>query len=79
MIDSIISGWRNFIDKSEVTEKVAMKRASICAQCEYAKKGKLLLFLKDSLSEIEGMYCSDCGCPLSPKVRSNDNCPNDKW
>jgi hypothetical protein len=79
MIKDILSGWTNFIDKSEVTEEIAKERAEICATCEHAKKGMLLTFIKDSLKNIEGHYCNDCGgCPLSAKVRTkNDVC--EKW
>ncbi|MHA2088257.1 MAG: hypothetical protein ACW972_08265 [Promethearchaeota archaeon] len=78
-INDIISGWSNFIDKSEVTEEIAKQRAEICSKCEHAKKSMLLGFVKDELKEVEGYYCSDCfGCPLSAKIRTkNDIC--EKW
>lgn len=78
-IKVILEGWKNFIDKSEVTEKVAEGRAAICGQCPLAKQGKLLTFVNDSLTEIQGAYCGACKCPLSAKVRSSDICPNGKW
>jgi ribosomal protein L37E len=78
-VKNIITGWKNFISKSEVTEKLATKRAEVCAACPNAKQGKLLAFIKDSLKEIEGAYCNSCGCPLSAKIRSNDICPENKW
>ena len=79
MIEDILSGWKNYLNKSEVTEEIAKKRAATCATCEHAKKGVLLTFVKDSLKEIQGHYCNDCGgCPLSAKVRTkNDVCK--KW
>ena len=78
-INDILSGWSNFIDKSEVTEETAKQRAKICSECEHAKKSMLLGFIKDELKEVEGYYCNDCGgCPLSAKVRTkNDIC--EKW
>jgi len=70
----IASGWKNFIDKTEVNEKVAIERALICSKCKYAKKSMLLAFIKDDLKEVEGYYCSDCGgCPLSAKIRTKNN------
>lgn len=78
-IENILSGWKNFIDKSEVIEEEATRRADICSACPHAKEGKLLAFIKDSLQEIQGHYCSICNCPLSAKVRSNDVCPKEKW
>ncbi|MXN91293.1 hypothetical protein GR160_08630 [Flavobacterium sp. Sd200] len=79
MVKEILSGWKNYLERSEVTEAVAQKRAAICAACPYAKHGKLLAFIKDSLTEIEGAYCNICKCPLSAKVRSTDICPKNKW
>jgi len=75
----ILTGWKNFIDKSEVVEQVAKDRAAICSACPHAKQGKILAFIKDTLKEVEGAYCDQCGCPLSAKVRSSDICPKQKW
>lgn len=79
MIRKFLTGWKNFIDKSEVVETVARHRAAICAGCPNAMQGKLLAFIKDELTEIQGAYCKACGCPLSAKIRSNDICPENKW
>ncbi len=79
MIKNILTGWKNYLRKSEVTEAVAKERAALCAVCPHAKHGKLLTFVKDTLKEVEGAYCNQCGCPLSAKVRSNDICPINKW
>lgn len=78
-ITKILSGWKNFITKPEVAENLARQRAAHCAACPHAKHGLLLAFIKDSLIEVEGAYCSLCKCPLSAKVRSNDVCPLNKW
>ena len=79
MLQDIINGWKNYFLKSHVSDEVAVKRAQVCAGCPYAKKGRILSFLKDELQEIEGVYCTKCGCPLSAKVRSTDICPIHKW
>jgi hypothetical protein len=79
MLKEILSGWKNYLNKSEVTETIAVSRARVCSICPHAKQGKLLAFVKDTLKEVEGAYCSACGCPLSAKVRSNDICPKNKW
>ena len=79
-LKDILSGWSNFIDKSEVTEEKATQRGLICSTCEYAKFSTMLnTFVKDELKTVKGYYCSDCGgCPLSAKVRTNkDICK--KW
>lgn len=79
MIKNILSGWKNYLDKTDVTENVAKERATHCATCPHAKQGKLLAFVKDHLTEVEGAYCNLCKCPLSAKVRSTDICPINKW
>jgi hypothetical protein len=79
MLQEILSGWKNYLVKSEVAEAVAQERAFICAACPNVRHGKLLTFTNDSLKEIEGTYCSICKCPLSAKVRSTDICPIQKW
>lgn len=76
---NILDGWKNYLDKSEVTEKKAELRAIVCAKCPSKKHGKLLTFVKDDLKEVEGFYCKECGCPLSAKIRSRDKCPLGKW
>lgn len=76
---NILSGWKNYLEKSEVTEAIARQRATVCRICPNAKTGMLSAFIKDSIKEIKGTYCALCGCPLSAKVRSNDICPENKW
>lgn len=79
-ISNILNGWQNFIDKSEVSEKLAKDRAEYCSVCPKAKKGMLTAFINDSLTEIKGMYCDVCMCPLSAKIRSIDEkCPLELW
>lgn len=74
-VKDIISGWSNFIERSEVTEEIAKERGVICSTCEHAKHSKLLtVFVKDELKTVQGYYCSDCeGCPLSAKIRTKNN------
>jgi hypothetical protein len=79
LTNKILSGWKNYITKPEVTEIIAKQRAAICTTCPQAKQGKLLAFIKDNLAEVEGAYCAVCKCPLSAKVRSNDTCPQGRW
>ena len=79
-IKNIISGWQNFIVKSEVTEKLAEQRAEHCIKCSELKHGEVLAMIKDDLKEIESHYCAKCMCPLSAKIRSkNETCPLSKW
>lgn len=79
-IKNILNGWLNFIEKSEVTEEIAEKRAMHCAKCVECKEGKLLALIKDDLKEIEGFYCALCYCPISAKIRSElETCPKGLW
>ncbi|KOS07002.1 hypothetical protein AM493_13895 [Flavobacterium akiainvivens] len=78
-ISKILSGWKNYLAKAEVPETLAKQRAAHCAACPHAKHGKLLAFIKDNLTQVEGAYCNLCKCPLSAKVRSTDVCPINKW
>jgi len=83
-LSNILNGWHNFLSKSEVSERLASKRAMECIGCPHAKKEMLTAFIKDDLVEIEGYACTKCHpilhCPLSAKLRSlNEKCPIDKW
>jgi hypothetical protein len=79
-LDNIINGWKNFILKSEVTELIAVERAIKCVECRHAKNGFLTAFINDDLKQIKGVYCEKCKCPLSAKLRSeNEKCPIGKW
>lgn len=77
---AILSGWNNYLSKSEVSEAKAKYRAMWCIDCPSLKHGKLLAMIKDDLKEIEGHYCDECKCPISAKIRSNfESCPKDLW
>lgn len=79
-IKNILNGWQNFIAKSEVSELIAVQRGQHCLECVELKEGRLLNLIKDEFKEIEGFYCGVCHCPLSAKLRSeNETCPLGKW
>lgn len=80
----VISGWKNFIIKSEVIESEALKKAEVCAKCPLIEKAWLLSFVKETneFKDIEGYRCGICKCPTSALIRSKDKvCPHDppKW
>lgn len=81
MIKDIINGWKNYLVDDPVIDAIAKQRAKVCEVCPEAKKGKFTAVLKDyKQHEIEGKYCGVCKCPLSAKVRSeNEKCPLEKW
>ena len=75
-LKNILNGWSNFMSKSEVIEMVAVGRATHCVDCKEAKHSKTIkAFVKDDLKEIEGFVCGLCNCPLSAKLRSENETP----
>lgn len=79
-LNAILTGWEAFVNKSEVSEKLAKERALVCSTCEFAKKSKLIGLLKDEIVEVQGYKCEKCSCPLSAKVRQSvELCPLKKW
>lgn len=77
----ILEGWGKVIVKDEATESLALARASICSSCPKIVRDEfILVFVNDAIEEIAGFKCGECGCPLSPKVRSQySECPLGKW
>lgn len=82
-VEDILNGWKNYLAGSDVTTlELAKKRATICVEdCDLATYGIHTAVLPDyKIEKIQGMYCGDCGCPLSTAVRSKDyKCPKNKW
>lgn len=77
---NILTGWKNFISKSEVTEMVARVRAEKCNNCEDKEHTILTAFVNENLKDVKGYKCKICQCPLSPKIRSlNEKCPKKLW
>lgn len=82
VLENIVKGWTNLVLHNEVTEKVAMHRANICAKCPAAvfSGGIHTIVVDNRTTQVRGLKCSDCGCPLSAKVRSDgDYCPRGLW
>lgn len=65
VLKEIYNGWKNYAFKSPEIEKLAKKRAEICADCPKLTNKKT---------------CSVCGCYIPAKVRSEKSkCPLKKW
>jgi len=82
ILSNIIAGWTNLMINNPVAEEVAMKRANICAQCPSAQLmgGVSTIIIDNKTTQVRGLKCSECGCPLSAKIRAmNDYCPLSKW
>ena len=79
---NIVNGWKNLVIDNPVVERVAIHRANICAECPFAvmSTGVHTVVVDNKTTQIRGLKCSKCGCPLSAKVRSSfDYCPIGKW
>lgn len=81
VIANILDGFSHLAFPDKDVEKLAIKRASICAQCPFASKtSKYSVVVDNRTKEIQGMACDACGCNLSAKVRSvREYCPKGKW
>ena len=58
-VTNILNGWKNYLVKDEVAEKIANQRAELCAKCPFAVEKKLLYFVKDEFKEIEITFWMD--------------------
>lgn len=77
-LQRIINGWSNYISNENGE---AESRAEVCSKCEHAIYGSYSKLMPDySLTNIQGMKCNKCGCPLSTKLRAKEEeCPLNKW
>lgn len=79
-LNSILTGWKNYIFENKEIESMAKARAIECAKCENAVWGLVPQMFEDEIEEIKGLKCDWCECPLSAKLRSpTEVCPLDKW
>ena len=75
-VSNIIKGWSNYFSDTEIDQD----RLKHCVGCDFAVDKKYLTFVKDDFKEIQGKVCDKCSCPLSAKLRSdNEKCPIKKW
>lgn len=72
-ISEIIEAWIISGKPTKIQKQLAYDRANICESCEFKKE--LVKGLKIST------ICSECGCPISKKIFTNnfDPCPKHKW
>lgn len=72
---TILNAWKEVFKNNTSDEH--RRRSKICMDCPASKYSTFLNLVKDDLKEIQGMKCMECGCPLSPKIRSTVICH--KW
>ena len=72
----IIIGIKN----RNIETTTSQHKAMICGYCEYGVKSKAFSIVPEKhYPEIQGKRCKKCGCCLTYKIRSNSNCPVNKW
>ena len=82
ILSNIIAGWSNLVFTDPEVEALAIQRAAICAKCPFAEvlNGLHTMVVDKKTTQVRGLKCGKCGCPLSAKVRApQDACPIGKW
>ena len=82
VLSNIIAGWSNLVFTDPRVEALAIQRAAICAKCPFAEvlNGLHTMVVDKKTTQVRGLKCGKCGCPLSAKVRApQDACPIGKW
>ena len=82
ILSNIIAGWSNLVFTDPQVEALAIQRAAICAKCPFAEvlNGLHTMVVDKKTTQVRGLKCGKCGCPLSAKVRApQDACPIGKW
>lgn len=73
-------GKSNFEHPTPCIDKLATERAKICADCEHFKTEPIKQFqvVDSNIPGLSKMYCEDCGCISSYKLRQSiEVC--DRW
>lgn len=67
-IKQIIDAWVTSFNPTEKEKKLAELRGEICKDCPSSKN-------------VGFHICSECGCPISKKIFTNEfnACPLEKW
>ena len=79
-IEPLEEGFSNFRNPVLEIERLAINRMDTCVGCEFFKEEPIsFLRVEDkSIPELSKMYCDDCGCTLSYKLRQSISKCN-KW
>ncbi|WP_448607592.1 hypothetical protein [Paenimyroides ceti] len=72
-IEPYQEGKHNFENENPDVEALALKRSEICSGCEYFKTEPIKKFhvTDDRIPVLSKMYCEDCGCISSFKLRQS--------
>lgn len=66
----MVKEWIKVVKGSQTPDE--RRRAEICSVCPHRTKAKFLQFIKSEIEEVQGHYCSKCGCPLVAKIKTED-------
>lgn len=76
----IMQGWYRTIFKDPKSTPMMKERGKVCLGCEHAKVMPIGRWFKGEYEELREMSCTQCGCPLEPKLRvEEESCPLNKW
>jgi hypothetical protein len=81
-LQNIINGWSNLMFTDPDVEVLARGRATICAGCPLAEMsgGVYTMVIDNKTTNVRGLICTGCGCPISAKIRNPyEECPQKKW
>lgn len=79
-IEPLEVGMHNFRNPVLEIERLAENRMNECSGCEFFQTEPIEMFrvIDKRIAELSNMYCEECGCTLSYKLRQSIiKC--DKW
>ena len=72
-VKPLVQGKKNFNNPTDEVEALAKERLEICKGCVFFEEEPIewLKVEDERLPEASGMYCADCGCVSSYKIRQS--------
>ncbi len=82
-IKNILIGWgksMGALPTSEAETKLSDLRVSICGNCMFSKRSKVLEIIKGEVFKSDTLSCMKCGCPCREKsLVVAEKCPINRW
>ena len=69
-LKQIFDGWKNYTFENKEVETEAKRKAKICGKCPHAIEDKWFDLVDSKITELSGLSCELCDCPLSTLTRS---------
>lgn len=72
-IEPLEEGFKNFRNPVLEIELLAENRMNECSGCEFFQTEPIEMFrvIDERIPELSNMYCEDCGCTSSYKLRQS--------